>query len=430
MTVQNHEVSAGSVLKLALPALGVLAAPPLYLLLDTAMVGRLGGFSLAALGAGTTIYAQVATQLTFLSYGTTARAARLYGAGKRQEAIAEGVQATWIAIFVGVALTALMWFGAPWFTLWLTGSAEVAEVATSWLRVTAFAIPMVLVVMAGNGWLRGIQNTTLPLIFTLAGLVPGAIAIPILVSHYGVVGSAWATLFGETIIAACFLACLLRFHEGPWQPRFQVMKRQLAMGRDLIVRSLSFQLSFLSAAAVAARFGQESLAAHQVLLQLWNFLTLVLDSLAIAAQTLTGAALGAGSSLVARKVGTKVVAYSTAFSAVLAVAFIAGHNVIPPLFTSDAAVLGAMKPTWWLMCAMIVAGGVVFALDGVLLGASDVAYLRNITVAAALLGFLPGVWIALATDAGLVGVWWAIMAFILFRFVAVVYRFRSMKWAH
>ena len=424
-----EKVGPGQILGLALPALGVLAATPLYLLLDTAVVGRLGQHELAALGAATTIQAMVTTQLTFLSYGTTARSARLYGAGRKPAAIGEGVQATWVALAVGAVIAVVILTGAPRLTMWLAGDAVVAAEATTWLRVAGAGIPLILVTMAGNGWLRGIQNTRLPLWFTLAGVLPSAALVPYLVGHLGIVGSAWANLAGESITAVLFLVCLARMHGGDWRPNPGIMGKQLVMGRDLIARSLSFQVAFISAAAVAARFGAASLAAHQVLLQLWNFISLVLDSLAIAAQALTGAALGAGTSLLARRVGTRVTVFSCGLAVVLAMVFALGHSIIPGLFTTDGETLATMVGPWWLMVGMIIAGGVVFALDGVLLGAGDVAYLRNATIASVLLGFVPGVWLALFTGTGLTGVWCGLAAFMVLRLGFVAWRFHSMRWA-
>ncbi|GAA1475031.1 MATE family efflux transporter [Corynebacterium felinum] len=425
--------TAAGILGLALPALGVLLATPVFLLLDTAVVGHVGGaVMLAALAAGTTLYGIVTTQLTFLSYGTTARSARFFGQGNTAQAIAEGVQATWLAVGIGLILALCMFVGAPWFTLWLSADEQVSALATSWLRVACMGIPLVLIQMAGNGWLRGIQNTKAPLVFTLAGVIPGAALIPVLVIRMGIVGSAWATVAGTAIEACCFLTALVRAqgaHGGRWRPQPKVMRQQLVLGRDLIVRSLSFQIAFVSAAAVAGRMGASSLAAHQVLLQLWNFLSLALDSLAIAAQSLVGAALGAGSVRAAKKVGQKVVWYSALFSAVLAVVLGAGFQVIPRLFTVDVSVLSALAGPWWQLVGMIVVGGVVFALDGVLLGAADAAFLRTVTVCAVLCGFLPGVWLALVFGTGLVGVWWGIVAFMVIRLAGVVFRFGSMKWA-
>ncbi|GAB3941239.1 MATE family efflux transporter [Corynebacterium tapiri] len=418
-----------TILRLALPALGVLAAMPLYLLLDTAVVGRLGAAQLAALAAGTAVQSTVTTQLTFLSYGTTARSSRLFGAGKREAAVAEGVHATWLGLAVGCVLAILVWIFAGPIAGALTPEDEVARSAARWMRVAALAIPFSLVVMAGNGWMRGIQDTRRPLIFVLAGLIPGAIAVVVLVNAYGLVGSAMANVLGMAISAILFVWCLAREHSGSWRPELRIIGRQLVMGRDLIARSLSFQVAFLSAAAVAARFGAPPLAAHQIMLQLWNFLTLVLDSLAIAAQTLTGAALGKGSVDKARITGVRVTLYSTVFAVALAGVFALGAGVIPRLFTNDAAVLSALATPWWVLIGLILMGGVVFALDGVLLGAGDAAFLRTISIGSVLLGFLPGVWLSYALGGGLTGVWLGLGAFIALRLIAVVWRFQSMKWA-
>ncbi|MGP5115804.1 MATE family efflux transporter [Corynebacterium casei] len=424
-----EHVSARKVFGLALPALGVLAAMPLYLLLDTAVVGRLGAEQLAALGAAAAVQSVVTTQLTFLSYGTTARSSRLFGSGKKDEAVAEGVQATYVALIVGFALAWVVWLFGGQIALWMTGNPETAELTAAWLHVAALAIPITLVEMAGNGWLRGIQDTKKPLYFTLAGLIPGAIAVPIFVHFWGLVGSAWANMLGMGIIAVLFLLELKKQHTGSWRLRPSVIKRQLVLGRDLIIRSASLQVAFLSAAAVAARFGTSPLAAHQVMLQIWNFLTLVLDSLAIAAQTLIGAALGAKSVDTARSAGQKIIGYSVIFSGGLAAVFALGAAFIPRIFTNDEAVLEAMRIPWWIMIAMIVAGGVLFAIDGVLLGAGDAAFLRTITVGSVIVGFLPGILIAYFLDLGLAGIWCGLAAFIGLRTIAVVFRFYSMRWA-
>lgn len=418
-----------TILSLALPALGVLAAMPLYVLLDTAVVGRLGAHELAALGAGATIQGVLTTQLTFLSYGTTARSARVFGANNVPGAVMEGVQATWVAVIVGCLLTVIVSIGAPQFTLWLAGNSAVAGAAAEWLRVAVFGIPLVLLIMAGNGWLRGVQNTRLPLWFTLAGVVPSALVLPLAVSRMGLVGSAWANLFGECITAVLFFAALVRVHRGRWRPQWSIISQQLVLGRDLILRSLSFQVAFISAAAVAARFGAASLAAHQVLLQLWNFLTLVLDSLAIAAQTLIGSALGAAQARSQiRRLAVQITRYSTFLAIGLAGIMAAGFQFIPKLFTNSPEVLKEISAPWWLMVLMIVLGGVVFALDGVLLGAADAAFLRKATIIAVVLGFLPGVWLALLFDVGLLGVWCGLLVFMALRLFAVGWRCRGDAW--
>lgn len=425
-------VTARSILALALPALGVLIANPLYLLLDTAVVGRLGTAELAALAAGTTIQSIVTTQLTFLSYGTTARSSRLYGAGKRSAAVAEGVQATWVALAVGCAIAVLVWLLAQPLGVWLTHDVATGAAAAQWMRVAGCAVPLTLVIMAGNGWMRGVQNTRLPFVITLCGLVPGAAILPALVARYGLVGSAIANVIGMGIAAALFLIVLIREHArgsgGSWRPQWSVIRQQLILGRDLILRSLSFQISLLAAAAVAGRFGVATLAAHQILLQLWNLLTLVLDSLAIAAQTLTGAALGTGQVARATAVAKQTTKYSTVFALMLALAFAVGAGPIQAIFTQDQVVLADLAVPWWLLIAMILVGGVVFALDGVLLGASDAKFLRNLTIISVLGAFVPMTVLSAQLGWGLTGIWVGHLASVVVRLLGVIVRFRSMRW--
>ena len=431
-TSAEHKVTIGVILSLALPALGVLAAPPLYLLLDTAVIGRLGAIPLAALATGSTVFSVVTTQLTFLAYGTTARASRAFGRGDRRGAIGEGVQASWVAVAVGSLLALVILGGAPYFSLWLADDPGVADAATSWLRITAFAIPLVLLAQAGNGWLRGVQNTASPLFFVLSGLGPAALTIIPLVHYFGLPGSAIAVLLGESITAALFVWRLYREarnHEVLVRPSWELIKRQLVLGRDLILRSLSFQVAFLSAAGVAGRISAEALGGHQVMLQLWNLVSLVLDSLAIAAQTLVGAALGVGSVAVARWTARRVTAWSGVISVVIGLIFAVGVTVIPGLFSTDEGVQSAITAgPWWILVAMVPLGGIVFALDGVLLGASDAAYLRNATIASVILGFLPPVWLTAFFGWGLSGVWCGLLAMMVLRLGFVILRYRGTAW--
>ena len=433
MVKQDVDASPRAIIALAWPALVVLAATPLYLLFDTAVVGRLGATDLAALAAGATVLSTITTQLTFLSYGTTARAARHFGAGDKRAAVYEGLQATWVAVGVGAVLALTVFFGAPTIMSWLSSDPTVPDHATRWMRVTCLSVIPALVVMAGNGWLRGISNTRLPLYFTLAGVLPMAVTVPFAVNRWGLVGSAYANVLGESIIAVCFLGALALHWKAegdasPIGPQWSVIKRQLILGRDLVARSLSFQVAFVSAAAVAGHMGANQLAGHQVMLQLWNFLTLVLDSVAIAAQALVGKALGAKAFGSARRVGVTVLRFSVVASLILAVVLALGAGAIPRIFTTDAGVLEQMHWPWWILVCLVVLGGVVFAFDGVLLGAGDAAFLRTWTIASVLLGYLPLVWLSFAFDWGLTGVWCGLLTFIIIRMVAVTIRFRGDAW--
>lgn len=447
------------ILRLALPALPVLAAEPLFLLVDTAVVGRLGGLPLASLAVAAVLFAQVTTQLTFLSYGTTARAARFYGAGRRSAAVAEGVQATWLALGVGLLVVALGQLAAAPLAGLLAGDPVIAEGAVSWLRIALLGAPLVLVTLAGNGWMRGVQDTRRPMWIVIGGNLLSALLCPLLVhgagdwAGWGLEGSAVANVAGQAVAASLFLRALVverrRAPAGDpvrFAPDAAVLRSQATMGRDLIVRSLGFQACFLSATAVAARFGSESVAAHQIVLQLWVFQSLVLDAVAIAAQSLVGAALGGADgghgadggrgahgdradTGPARSLAARVTRYGLVLGCGFGVLFAALYPVLPPVFTRDAAVLAAIPAAWWFFTALQPIAGVVFALDGVLLGAGDAAFLRTTTLLAALGGFLPMIWLSLLFGWGLAGIWTGLAAFMVVRLVAVGLRARSGRWA-
>ena len=240
-------------------------------------------------------------------------------------------------------------------------------------------------------------------------------------------GSAVANLIGQWLAAVLFCRALLA-ERVPLRVDFTVLRAQVVMGRDLLVRTMAFQACFVSAAAVAARFGAAAVAAHQVVLQLWGFLALVLDSLAIAAQSLVGAALGAGQLAHAKSVAWRVTIFSTLAAAVLAAAFAVGASVLPTLFTDDRSVLDAIGVPWWFLVAQLPIAGIVFALDGVLLGAGDARFMRNATLVSALVGFLPPIWLSLAFGWGLAGIWSGLTTFMVLRLVFVGWRAFSGRW--
>ncbi|MEV0085953.1 MATE family efflux transporter [Saccharopolyspora sp. NPDC050642] len=430
MSDLGERVSPRRVLALAVPALGVLAAEPLYVLVDTAVVGHLGAVPLAGLALGGTLFTLVSSQLTFLSYGTTARTARLHGAGRRKDAVAEGVQATWLGVLVGVVLMLLAQLLAVPIAELMAGPGPIADAAATWMRIALCGAPMVLITMAGNGWMRGVQDTARPLRYVLVGNGVSAVLCPLFVYPFGwgLEGSAVANLIGQTIAAALFVRALF-VERVPLKPELAKMRAQLGLGRDLVLRTLAFQACFLSATSVAARTGAEAAAAHQVVWQLWAFLALVLDSLAIAAQSLVGAALGAGSAPRAKGIARQVTWYSLGFGIVLGLVFAALAGPLPTLFTTDGAVLEAIPHAWWFFVLMQPVAGVVFALDGVFLGAGDAAYLRTATLLSAAIGYLPLIWLSLAFGWGLVGIWTGLTLFMVLRLITLLLRARSGRWA-
>lgn len=427
----TRSASPRRIAALALPALVVLAAEPLYVLVDTAVVGHLGRVPLAALAVGGTVMTLTAWLGTVVAYGTTGRSARRFGAGDRAAAVAEGVQASWLALGVGLLVAVGMQIGGgPLARTLAGGTGEVADAAAQWLRIAALGAPGLLLAAAGNGWLRGIQDTRRPLWFVLGPNLLSAVLCPVLVYPVGLglTGSAVANAIAQTISGGLFAAALIG-ERVALRPRPRLIRHQLVLSRDLLIRGVAFQASFLSATAVAARFGAAAVGAHQIALQLWFFTALVLDALAIAAQSLVGAALGAGDAVGARALARRVALLGAACGVVFAVLIAAGASVVPTWFSSDPQVREQAMVAWPWFAAMQPLAGVVFALDGVLIGAGDVRYLRNLTVVSALGGFLPAIWLAYGLDLGLGGIWAGLTLFIVLRLAALLLRLRSGGWA-
>ena len=408
----------------------MLAAEPLYLLVDTAVVGNLGTVSLGGLAVGGGLLAWAAALLNFLAYGTTARSARRAGAGDRAGAVDEGVQATWLALALGLVVVVLFQaLAGPLTRLVAGGGGPVAEAGEQWLRVASLGAPLLLVSLAGNGWLRGVQELRRPMRFVLAGSLVSLVLCPLLVHPVGLglVGSAIANVAGQAVSAALFVAALAR-ERVAWRPRAAALRSQLVIGRDLLLRAVVLQVSFLVATGVVARAGTASLGAHQIAVQLFFFLALVLDAYAIAAQTLVGQALGGGRPDDARATARRVTWWGLGTGLAVAAVLLAVRPLVLPLFTDDPSVVAQATVAWWFLALMQPLAGVVFALDGVLMGAGDVGYLRTVTIGAALVGFLPLSLLALPLGWGLAGVWTGLTLFIALRLVAVVARVAGDRW--
>jgi putative MATE family efflux protein len=416
---------------LALPALGALAAEPLYLLADTAIVGHLGTPQLAALALASTLLTGLATFCNFLVYGVTAQVARLHGAGERDRAGAVGPQALWVALMIGIPVAAAAAALAPVAITLLGGSGHIASMATTFLRIGCIGLPCALIAMAGQGYQRGIGRLRGPLVVIVAAnLVNVGLELLFVYGlHWGLVGSAWGTVIAQLGMAAVFTMTLLTAPTGSFgrRPRWSLMRPLLQMGGALVARTASLYGAFLFASAVLARVGSASLAAHQIGMQIFNLLALVLDAIAIAGQVIVGRSLGAGDAESARASANRMIELSVAGGIVLAIALMALRGVIPEAFTSDPRVIDRTRALWPMLALMQPFGAAVFALDGILLGAGATSYLAWSMLLSSVV-YVGIAVLALALHWGIVGVWAGFNGLMLVRLITCGRRFRSGRW--
>jgi putative MATE family efflux protein len=367
---------------------------------------------------------------TFVEYGTTSRAARWFGAGRMGDAVDEGVQASYLAVSIGAGAAVLgEVFAGPLTALLAGGHNATQHAAESWFRIAVIGLPGVLLVLAGNGWMRGVQRTREPVVIVLTANAVSAALSPVLVypAGLGLNGSAVANLVAQVVGATLFVRAL-RNAAGSVRPNPATMRAQLVVGRDLVVRAAAFQVAFLTAAGVASRMGAAQIAAHQIALQLWQFTALLLDSFAIAAQSLVGAALGGSDPGTARHLAWRVARWGLWAGMGFAGLYAAGWWLVPRAFTPDVAVLHQAHVLWPWFVLMLPAAGVVFALDGVLIGAGDIAFMRTLTVIAGVGAFAPLNLAALHWHWGIGGVWAGLSAFIAVRLVGMLARTRGDRW--
>lgn len=417
---------------LALPAFGALVAEPLFVMADSAIVGHLGTPQLAGLGIAAALLATGVSVFIFLAYATTAAVSRRVGAGDLQAAIRQGMDGIWLALLLGAAVIVLLLPTAPSLVSLFGASDAVAQYAVTYLRISALGIPAMLVVLAATGVIRGLQDTRTPLYVAIGGFALNGVLNVALVygAGLGIAGSAWGTVIAQCAMAAAYLFVVVRGarrHGASLRPDAAGIRACAQAGAPLLIRTLSLRGVLMIATGVAARLGDADIAAHQILLSLWSLLAFALDAIAIAGQAIIGRYLGAGDTEGARAVCRRMVQWGVVSGIVLGVLVIIARPVFIPLFTSDPAVESALLPALLVVAVSQPVSGIVFILDGVLMGAGDGPYLAW-AMLVTLAVFAPAALLVPAMGGGLTALWCAMTLMMLVRMVTLQLRARSGRW--
>ncbi|GHB54730.1 MATE family efflux transporter [Streptomyces umbrinus] len=420
------------IVALAVPAFGALIAEPLFLMVDTAIVGHLGTAQLAGLGIASALLVTAVSIFVFLAYATTAAVARRVGAGDLQAAIRQGMDGIWLALLLGAAVIAVVLPTAPALVELFGASDTAAPYATTYLRISALGIPAMLVVLAATGVLRGLQDTKTPLYVAIAGFVAnGALNAGLVYgADLGIAGSAWGTVIAQYGMAAVYLVVVVRGarkHGASLRPDAAGIRACAQAGAPLLVRTLSLRAILMIATAVAARLGDADVAAHQIILSLWSLLAFALDAIAIAGQAIIGRYLGAGDAKGAREACRRMVEWGIAVGVVLGGLVILSRPLFLPLFTSDSVVHDTALPALLMVALSQPICGIVFVLDGVLMGAGDGPYLAWAMILT-LAVFAPVALLVPVFGGGLTAVWGAMTLMMTVRMLTLWLRTRSGRW--
>ncbi len=416
-----------AVAALAIPALGSLVADPLLSLIDTAFVGRLGSDSLAGLGIAAALFGVAFFVFNFLEYGTTTEVARSVGAGNRAAAGRATITAGALAVLAGIAVAALLLFLAGPAVGALGAAGLVKAEAVTYVMIRALAAPAVLVVRAAHGAYRGHQDTRTPFMVALGISGLNLVLDPLLIfgAGMGVAGAAWATVIAQWLGAIVFVG-LLRKGKAAYgldgaKPVVAEVRAFLRIGRDLAIRTGSLLAAFTAATAVAARVSDDAVAAHQILSQLFIFLALTVDALAIAAQALVGKYRGSGDGPAVLELSDRLLVLGGGVGLLLAGGLWLLAPVIGSWFTGDAGVLFEFDQAFWLVVMIQPLAALVFVWDGVFIGAGDFTFLAGAMAVSALVSGAVLV-LVIPLGWGLVGVWWGIVVLLSARLVTLAWR--------
>lgn len=426
-----------SILRLAVPALGALVAEPLFLIVDAAMIGHLGVVPLAGLGIASAVLQTIVGLMIFLAYSTTPAVARRFGAGDPSKAVSVGIDGMWLALGIGAVLAIIGWFATPGLVALFGASPDVAAQAEIYLGLSMWGLPAMLIVFAGTGLLRGLQDTVTPL--WIAGIGFGANALLNWLFIYGfgwgIAGSAVGTIAAQWGMVAAYVVVVgrvARRHAASIRPQREGVQGSVRAGGWLFLRTVSLRVALLATIAVATGLGTDELAGWQVAFTLFSTAAFALDALAIAAQALIGKGLGAGDEHFVRRVLGRTVAWGAWFGVLVGAVVGALSGVIGFVFTGDAAIAALIMPALIVLAVAQPICGIVFVLDGVLIGAGDARYLA-IAGAVNLVPFIPALMlVAIVHPTGAAGLAWLAVAFfgvyMLARLATLGWRVRGAAW--
>lgn len=421
-----------AILVLAVPALGALVAEPLYVITDTAIVGHLGTEELAGLAIAAAVLLSVHSAMIFLAYGTTAVVGRLLGAGDLRQAATQGVQGLWLAVALGTVFAAGLASVSDDLVGFADPTPEVRDHALTYLRISLIGLPGMMLVLAGTGYLRGLQDTKTPLLVAVVSAVANLVIELVLVFGLdtGIAGSAWSTVvvqLGSGVVYAVTIARSARRHGATWRPELAGLRRYAHVGLQLFVRTAALRASFFLATAVAGRLGTVDVAAHQIGFEVWALLALTLDAVAIAGQALVAQELGSGRTETAVAASHRMIGMSIQVGAVLGVVVLAGAAWIPNVFSDDGAVVSLASFVLIYVAVMQPLNGWVFALDGILIGAGDLRFLARASVASFCVFGVVVTWLWI-TGAGLGWLWTGLILLMVARGVPLWWRFGTGRW--
>lgn len=422
------------IIGLALPALGSLLVEPIYVLTDTAVVGRLGTVPLGGLALASTVLNTLVWVFNFLSYGTTVRVAVRRGRGDLAGAAADALQALWLALAVGIVVAMVIGLGAYSLLDVLGDDPAVLTQGTTYLRISAIGVPFQFITLACIGYLYGLPDVKRPFLVAASATSVNLVLELVLVFGFdkGIAGSAWGTVIAQMASAAAMLAIVVPrlrrdgLHRLVVVPR--VMWEVVKVGAHLVQRTAFLLAALALATATASKVGTAQLAGHQIAAQLFLFLAIGVDMFKVSGQSLVGHALGSGDRAAAEDIVVHLRRWAWRVGIPLTGVVLVLAPVLPMLFSNEDDVIRAARLAILVLAAMQLPSAFTFVLDGVLMGANDFRDLRWQTTLAFVISLPVFTVVYMRPSLGIVGVWSALFVWMCVRAARNWRRVQGNEW--
>lgn len=411
------------ILRLSVPCVIANVTVPLIGMADVAIAGHCGGdATIGAIAIGTTIFNMIYRNCSFLRMGGSGITAQAYGAGHKEECALTGLRLILIALIISILLFVL---GEPTRQLAMNlvcGADGPVGEATAYVDCRWYAIPASICLFAAAGWFAGMQDTRTPMVVSVVGNILNVIVSAFLAIHcgMGVTGIAAGTVIAQwsSLIISYVAYRRLYAAEMPDVNLSNVFARKplarlMKVNGDIFLRTLCLVAVFTAFTAFSSRYGETALAANALMMQMFTLFSYLTDGLAFASESLTGSLIGSGNKPRLRKSIDYLLIGSGVVAVAFTVAFAACWQHIFSLFGASEAVISyACAHIGW---AVAVPGVCFFAFvaDGIMVGATRSAAMRNTMTIASALFFC--VYYATRGTLGVNGLWLAFLGYMAAR---------------
>ena len=422
------------ILRLALPAVGMMGVHFTFNIIDMLWVGRLlGPAALAAVSTGGFFVWIVLSLAEMMDVGLVAVAARRHGQGLPDQAarasagaIAAGVALGTVTAGLGLALTDTLF-------LVMQVPAEVAAFGRSYLHVWLLGAPLVFGFFALEAAFRASGDTRTPFLVLAVSVALNAVLDPLLITGAGPVpalGVGGAAAASVMVRGGAFvLGLIIALRRGllAWRtPDWRVVPTVLRIGAPLSLAGVLLSLIYVWLTRYTARFGTAALAALGIGHKMEGLGFIAITGFALAAGALVGQNLGAGHEDRARRAVWLTVGYCLVVTVSTAVLFLTVPRVLVGLFTTDAAVIDAGARYLRIISIAQIGQTFELILEGSLAGAGYTLWPMAASTGLTALRIPLSAWWSGAF--GLVGIWWALSLTAASRGLAMLLFWRSGAW--